>query len=153
MHSITVADLPQIFDLCDRVNEQMRFGEMGYPYSHEAMKRSWPKVIADPQHLCFCHKTGDTVDGIFLARLQDNSYFMQAHLVAYEIAFHADPALNHIQRSRITLALRKEAEKKMQAKGVKAFFISTHPQQVGGMDANMERNGYRCISRYYVKEF
>lgn len=151
--SITISDLPQVFDLCDRINEQMRFGEMGYPYSHEAMTRSWPKVIADPHHICFCHKTLETVDGIFLARLQDSSYFMKNHLVAYEIANHADPALNHVAASRIMIDLRHEAERRMMALKVKSFFLSTHPEQVGGMEANLDRNGYRLIGRYRVKEF
>lgn len=150
---ITQADLLQVFTLCDRVNEQMDFGSMGYPYSHEAMAQSWPKVMADPGHVCFCHKTGARVDGIFLARLQDNSYFMQNYLVAYEIALHADPALPAVSRGRITLALRWEAERRMGHLGVRSFFASIHPQQVGGMDRNMEKNGYREIGRYYVKEF
>lgn len=150
---ITRADLLQVYGICDRANEQMDFGSMGYPYSHEAMAKNWPGLLDDPKHVCLCHKTGDRVDGIFLARLQDNSYFMQNYLVSYEIALHADPALPAASRGRITLELRREAERRMEHLGVRSFFASTHPQQVGGMDRNMEKNGYREIGRYRVKEF
>jgi hypothetical protein len=72
--------------------------------------------------------------------------------VVYEIAFHADPALNKVQQGRVIITIRKEAEKRMKEKGVKSFFMSTHPQQVGGMDKNMAKNGYRHIAEYHVKE-
>lgn len=151
--SITQADLLQVFALCDRVDKQIDFGGMGYPYSHEAMARSWPRVMADPGHVCFCHKAGSRVDGIFLARLQDNSYFTQNYLMAYEIALHADPALPAVTRGRITLALRGEAERRMEHLGVRSFFVSIHPLRVGGMDRNMKKNGYREVGWYLVKEF
>ena len=150
--AITYDDLPQVFSLCDRINDQMRFDEVGYPYSSAAMRRSWPRVIDEKDHLCFCHKTGDTVNGIFLARIQDNSYYMENYLVAYEIAFHSDPALNKVQRSKVILAIRNEAERRLKSIGVKSLFVSTHPGQMAGMDGNMKKRGYRNIAEYYVKE-
>lgn len=150
---MVAADLPQVFDICDRVNEQMRFHELGYPYSHNAMARSWPKVISDKNHIALCSENDGKIDGIFLARLQDNSYFSENYLVAYEIAIHADPKLNRITRSRITLQVRNKAEGIMQESGVKSFFLSTHPTKTDGMERNLKRHGYRLMGHYHVKEF
>lgn len=146
------ADLPQVFDICDRVNEQMRFHELGYPYSHNAMCRAWPKVINDKNHIALCSDNGGEIDGVFLARLQDNSYFLENYLVAYEIAIHADPKLQPFKMAKVTLKIREEAEKVMKTKGVNTFFMSTHPQQAGSMDHNFQKNGYRCVGYYYIKE-
>lgn len=153
LHPITTAELDQIYALCDRVNDQMQFGSMGHPYSHNAMRRGWDLAIKDKNHIALCHKTGDVVDGIFLGRIQDNSYFMESYPVCYEIAFHADPQLNAVRRGRVTSEIRKTAEQTMRQRGVKSFFMSTHPQQLGGMDKNLKRNGYRHIADYCVKEF
>lgn len=146
------ADVPALIDICDRFNGQMDFASMGYPYSRKAVGQNMPKVVVDKNHVALVHETDGQIDGFFLARMQSESYFMDDYMVAYEISIHAEPALNHISRGRIVLSLRRAGEAALSAKGVKSFFLSTHPQRVGGMDANLEKNGYRCISRYYVKE-
>lgn len=153
MFAAVIDNMQPVYDICDRANAQMDFKSMGYPFSHDAMVRNWPKVATDPNHISFCHKTNGTVDGVFLARLQDNSYFMENYLVAYEVANHADTMLSPAGRSRVMIEMRREAEKRMKSLGVKSFFLSTHPEQVGGMESNLNRNGYRLIGRYRVKEF
>lgn len=145
-------DVPALIDICDRFNEQMRFETMGYPYSRKAVERNMPRVVEDKDHIALVHVDGGVINGFLLARIQDNSYFMDSYPVAYEISFHAEPGLNHIKRSKIMIALRTAGEAEMKRRGVNSFFVSTHPQVVGGMDTNLEKHGYRCISRYYVKE-
>jgi hypothetical protein len=148
---IHIGDLPQIYAICDRANEHMNWNEMGYPYSHEAMKENWLKVLDDSHHVKFCVRNGEEIEGIFLARLQAESYFTRGHLVAVEVALHADPMLSKTLQAKLTVKIIRAAEKILSDLGVKTFLMNTHPQRYD-MSLNLVKHGYKPFSYTMAKE-
>ena len=148
---IHIGDLPQIYAICDRANEQMNWDEMGYPYSHEAMKENWLRVLDDTSHVKFCVRNGDIIEGIFLARLQSESYFTRGHLIAVEVALHADPSLSATRQGKVTITIRRAAERILTDLGVKTLLINTHPQR-HDMSLNLVKHGYKPFSYTMAKE-